>query len=67
MSSIEIAITRLAHGEGLPLPDYASAGAAGLDLRAATGENETSGSSRSNGGRSEPGLQSRCLPVSRRK
>jgi dUTP pyrophosphatase len=40
MTSIEVAITRLAHGEGLPLPDYASAGAAGLDLRAAIGENE---------------------------
>jgi dUTP pyrophosphatase len=40
MSAIEIAITRLPHGEGLPLPSYASAGAAGLDLRAATGEDE---------------------------
>ena len=27
-----IAITRLAHGEGLPLPAYASAGAAGMDV-----------------------------------
>jgi dUTP pyrophosphatase len=32
---IAIAIKRLAGGEGLPLPDYASSGAAGLDLRAA--------------------------------
>ena len=40
MSSIEIAITRLPHGGGLPLPNYASAGAAGLDLRAATAEDE---------------------------
>jgi dUTP pyrophosphatase len=40
MNSPEIAITRLPHGEGLPLPDYASAGAAGLDLRAATSEDE---------------------------
>ncbi|WP_400767218.1 dUTP diphosphatase [Methylosinus sporium] len=31
----KIAIRRLSHGEGLPLPAYASAGAAGLDLRAA--------------------------------
>ncbi|WP_036289793.1 dUTP diphosphatase [Methylosinus sp. PW1] len=31
----KIAIRRLPHGEGLPLPAYASAGAAGLDLRAA--------------------------------
>jgi len=33
---VKVAITRLSHGEGLPLPDYASPGAAGLDLRAAT-------------------------------
>ncbi len=32
---IRIAITRLAHGEGLPLPAYASTGAAGLDVVAA--------------------------------
>jgi dUTP pyrophosphatase len=32
---IRIAITRLPHGEGLPLPSYASDGAAGLDLVAA--------------------------------
>jgi dUTP pyrophosphatase len=32
---IEVAIQRLANGEGLPLPAYESAGAAGLDLRAA--------------------------------
>ena len=36
MTSLEVPITRLAHGEGLMLPDYASAGAAGVDLRAAT-------------------------------
>jgi dUTP pyrophosphatase len=36
MSMVQVAITRLKHGEGLPLPDYASAGSAGLDLRAAT-------------------------------
>jgi len=29
---IEISLMRLPHGEGLPLPSYASAGAAGLDL-----------------------------------
>ena len=40
MNSIEIAITRLPHGKGLPLPNYASGGAAGLDLRAATAEEE---------------------------
>jgi len=31
---------QLPHGEGLPLPAYASAGAAGLDLRAAVAEGE---------------------------
>jgi dUTP pyrophosphatase len=36
MSMVQVAITRLKHGEGLPLPDYASTGSAGLDLRAAT-------------------------------
>ena len=33
--SIGVPVTILAHGEGLPLPDYASQGAAGLDLYAA--------------------------------
>jgi dUTP pyrophosphatase len=32
---IEVRILRLANGEGLELPSYATAGAAGLDLRAA--------------------------------
>ena len=32
---IEIALRRLPHGEGLPLPAYASDGAAGLDVVAA--------------------------------
>ena len=32
---MKIALRRLPHGEGLPLPAYASAGAAGLDLVAA--------------------------------
>jgi dUTP pyrophosphatase len=32
---IAIKIKRLPHGEGLPLPSYASAGAAGLDIVAA--------------------------------
>ena len=31
----EVKIMRLAHGEGMELPSYATAGAAGLDLRAA--------------------------------
>ena len=32
---IRIPVLRLPHGEGLPLPDYATEGAAGLDIRAA--------------------------------
>lgn len=32
---VEILVTRLPHGEGLPLPSYATAGAAGMDLLAA--------------------------------
>ena len=34
---VEITVQRLAHGRDLPLPDYASAGSAGLDLYAAAG------------------------------
>jgi dUTP pyrophosphatase len=33
--TIRIAITRLPHGEGLPLPAYATPGAAGMDVVAA--------------------------------
>ena len=33
--SVSVAVSVLAHGKGLPLPDYASQGAAGLDLHAA--------------------------------
>jgi dUTP pyrophosphatase len=35
MTSIRIAVQRLPHGEGLPLPAYATAGAAGMDVVAA--------------------------------
>ena len=41
VSPVAVAIKRLPHGAGLPLPAYASAGAAGVDLRAALGEGET--------------------------
>ena len=34
---ITVAIRRLPHGAGLPLPDYATAGSAGVDLMAAIG------------------------------
>lgn len=33
--SVPVAVKRLPHGEGLPLPSYATEGAAGLDLLAA--------------------------------
>jgi dUTP pyrophosphatase len=35
MDEIEVPVTVLAHGEGLELPAYATAGSAGCDLRAA--------------------------------
>ncbi|WP_208436994.1 dUTP diphosphatase [Bartonella taylorii] len=38
---ITLSIQRLEHGQGLELPHYATAGSAGLDLRAAVGEEET--------------------------
>ncbi|MEZ5846464.1 MAG: dUTP diphosphatase [Geminicoccaceae bacterium] len=37
---VEIAVERLAHATGLPLPQRATAGAAGIDLLAAIGEDE---------------------------
>ncbi|EJF91297.1 dUTP diphosphatase [Bartonella melophagi] len=36
-----LSVERLAHGQNLDLPQYATAGSAGLDLRAALAENET--------------------------
>ena len=39
MSAINVDIRQLPHGEGLPLPAYQSAHAAGLDLLAAVPEN----------------------------
>ncbi|GAB5041699.1 hypothetical protein BHOIPH761_06600 [Bartonella henselae] len=36
-----LSIQRLDHGQGLELPHYATAGSAGLDLRAALSEEET--------------------------
>ncbi|WP_212112435.1 dUTP diphosphatase [Bartonella queenslandensis] len=38
---VTLFVQRLAHGQGLELPHYATAGSAGLDLRAALGEEET--------------------------
>jgi dUTP pyrophosphatase len=38
MSTVEIRLRRLPHGEGLPLPQYQTALAAGLDLVAAVAE-----------------------------
>jgi dUTP pyrophosphatase len=37
----EIAIRRLPHAEGLPLPAYETSGSAGMDLRAAVPEEES--------------------------
>jgi dUTP pyrophosphatase len=37
-SGIEVKVTHLAHGEGLPLPEYQTEGSAGLDLLAAIDE-----------------------------
>lgn len=37
---VSVAFLRLPHGAGLPLPAYESAGAAGMDLRAALGEGD---------------------------
>ncbi|HEY5070903.1 MAG TPA: dUTP diphosphatase [Caulobacteraceae bacterium] len=37
---IPVEVQRLAHGAGLPLPAYESVGAAGMDLRAAIGDDE---------------------------
>lgn len=39
-AQVEVAVKVLEHGRGLPLPHYASDGAAGMDLRAATPEAE---------------------------
>ncbi|MGE0210843.1 MAG: dUTP diphosphatase [Parvibaculaceae bacterium] len=39
-SEVEIGVRVLPHGDGLPLPAYESAGAAGMDLRAAIPEGE---------------------------
>ena len=39
-TSLRIALRRLPHGEGLPTPAYASAGAAGMDLYAALAEGQ---------------------------
>ena len=38
--SLKVSIQRLSHSEGLPLPAYETAGAAGMDLRAAVAEHE---------------------------
>ena len=40
---IDVLIRRLPHADGLPLPSYATAGAAGMDLMAAVGDPVTVG------------------------
>jgi dUTP pyrophosphatase len=39
MNELQIEIVQLPHAQGLPLPEYATRGAAGLDLRAAVESN----------------------------
>lgn len=41
MSTVDVRVMRLAHGEGLDLPAYETEHAAGMDLRAALAEGET--------------------------
>jgi dUTP diphosphatase len=41
MAEVRVAVSVLPHGEGLELPAYATAGAAGCDLRAAVSESLT--------------------------
>jgi len=41
MSGVTVAVQRLPHGAGLPLPEYATADSAGLDLLAALSEPRT--------------------------
>ncbi len=36
--TVAVSVKRFPHGEGLPLPSYATAGAAGIDLMAAIGD-----------------------------
>lgn len=40
MNDINVRILRLAHGEGIELPGYATSGSAGMDVRAAVPEGE---------------------------
>jgi dUTP pyrophosphatase len=40
MTGVTVRVMLLPHAEGLPLPDYATAGSAGLDLRAAVPDGE---------------------------
>ncbi len=41
MTGINVAVQKLPHGTDLPLPDYATADSAGLDLLAAVSESQT--------------------------
>ena len=43
MNTVSIQVRRLAHNQDLPLPAYATAGAAGMDLTAAVGASVTLG------------------------
>ena len=41
-SALRVSVVRLAHANGLPLPDFATEQAAGMDLYAAVEESATS-------------------------
>lgn len=41
MKKIDVSVCRLPHGADLPLPEYATAGSAGIDLLAAIGNDQT--------------------------
>ena len=56
------AISRLPHGEGLPLPAYETAQAAGMDLRAAVPEDEPLTLRPALAARSRPASPSPCRP-----
>ncbi len=63
--STEVRVMRLPHAADLPLPQYQSALAAGLDLLAAVPADAPSRSRRAAAPRSRPASPSRCRPATR--
>ena len=64
---LAVAVRLLPHGEGLPLPAYQSAGAAGADLFAALPPTKNSSSSPARAISSRPALRCNCREDLRRK